>query len=186
MRRRTTGRRELRKPLWRWETRRRLRENASPARWHGAPHAAYVADGNRTLGATAQFRCVAGSLRVVGRMRDPDRSRKEPSAQEVLASERTLLAWLRTAVSLMAFGFVIARFDWFVHRSASRGGSILGASLAAGGGLFAAFAALRHWRERHSSQPVLPGPALAVAAGAVVALAALAVTGFLLVHRLEL
>jgi len=32
-----------------------------------------------------------------------------------LAAERTLLAWNRTSLSLMAFGFVIERFGLFVH-----------------------------------------------------------------------
>lgn len=31
------------------------------------------------------------------------------------AAERTLLAWNRTALTLMAFGFVIERFGLFVH-----------------------------------------------------------------------
>ncbi len=31
------------------------------------------------------------------------------------AAERTLLAWNRTGLSLMAFGFVIERFGLFVH-----------------------------------------------------------------------
>ena len=33
----------------------------------------------------------------------------------LFAAERTLLAWNRTAVSLMAFGFVIERFGLFVE-----------------------------------------------------------------------
>lgn len=33
----------------------------------------------------------------------------------LFAAERTLLAWNRTAVSLMAFGFVIERFGLFVN-----------------------------------------------------------------------
>lgn len=32
-----------------------------------------------------------------------------------LAAERTFLAWLRTSVSLMGFGFVIARFGFFLR-----------------------------------------------------------------------
>lgn len=32
-----------------------------------------------------------------------------------LAAERTLLAWLRTGVGVMAFGFVIARFGLFLR-----------------------------------------------------------------------
>ena len=35
-----------------------------------------------------------------------------------LASERTLLAWIRTAISLMAFGFAIARFGIFLRQIA--------------------------------------------------------------------
>lgn len=31
------------------------------------------------------------------------------------AAERTLLAWTRTSVTLMAFGFVIERFGLFLH-----------------------------------------------------------------------
>jgi len=31
------------------------------------------------------------------------------------AAERTLLAWNRTSISLMAFGFVIERFGLFIH-----------------------------------------------------------------------
>ena len=43
------------------------------------------------------------------------------------AAERTLLAWVRTAVTLMAFGFVIARFGLFLrlmHLEAAEGSSI--------------------------------------------------------------
>lgn len=31
------------------------------------------------------------------------------------AAERTLLAWTRTSLALMAFGFVIERFGLFIH-----------------------------------------------------------------------
>jgi len=31
------------------------------------------------------------------------------------AAERTLLAWARTGLTIMAFGFVVARFGLFVH-----------------------------------------------------------------------
>lgn len=35
--------------------------------------------------------------------------------RDLLANERTLLAWLRTAVTLMTFGFVVDKFDLFLH-----------------------------------------------------------------------
>jgi putative membrane protein len=36
-----------------------------------------------------------------------------------LAAERTLLAWLRTALAFMGLGFVIARFGWFLREIAA-------------------------------------------------------------------
>ena len=39
-----------------------------------------------------------------------------------LAAERTLLAWLRTGLAMMGFGFVVARFGIFLRElSATRG-----------------------------------------------------------------
>lgn len=36
-----------------------------------------------------------------------------------LAAERTLLAWVRTGLALMGFGFVVARFGLFLHEFAA-------------------------------------------------------------------
>lgn len=36
-------------------------------------------------------------------------------ARVFFADERTLLAWNRTGLTLMTFGFVIERFDLFMH-----------------------------------------------------------------------
>jgi putative membrane protein len=33
-----------------------------------------------------------------------------------MANERTFLAWCRTSISLLAFGFVMDKFDLFLHR----------------------------------------------------------------------
>jgi putative membrane protein len=41
------------------------------------------------------------------------------------AAERTLLAWNRTGLTLMAFGFVIERFGLFVHMLLPRHGQTL-------------------------------------------------------------
>jgi putative membrane protein len=42
-----------------------------------------------------------------------------------LAAERTFLAWIRTSISLMGFGFVIARFAMWTREFASSGKSTL-------------------------------------------------------------
>jgi putative membrane protein len=36
-----------------------------------------------------------------------------------LAAERTLLAWVRTGLAMMGFGFVVARFGVFLHEIAA-------------------------------------------------------------------
>lgn len=43
----------------------------------------------------------------------------------LFAAERTLLAWNRTSLTLMAFGFVIERFGLFVHMLSPHSGQAL-------------------------------------------------------------
>src|SRR3954454_16835767 len=45
-----------------------------------------------------------------------------------LAGERTLLAWIRTGLALMGFGFVVARFGLFLREMAASGGGAAPAS----------------------------------------------------------
>lgn len=56
-----------------------------------------------------------------------------------LAAERTLLAWVRTGLALMGFGFVVARFGLFLHEIAATRSATpppsSGLSLWIGGGL---------------------------------------------------
>lgn len=50
------------------------------------------------------------------------------------ANERTFLAWVRTAIAIMAFGFLVEKFDLFLqiagqtlgHRPVSTGGQFIG------------------------------------------------------------
>lgn len=42
--------------------------------------------------------------------------------KDVLAAERTLLAWIRTGIALMGLGFVVARFGLFLDELARIGG----------------------------------------------------------------
>jgi len=39
------------------------------------------------------------------------------------ANERTFLAWVRTAIATMAFGFLVERFDLFIRFASREGGS---------------------------------------------------------------
>ncbi len=45
------------------------------------------------------------------------------SPTDHLANERTYLAWVRTAITIMAFGFVVARFGLFLKEIAGPSGA---------------------------------------------------------------
>jgi putative membrane protein len=49
----------------------------------------------------------------------PDKSPEDPRVR--FAAERTLLAWVRTGLALMGFGFVVARFGLFLREIALAG-----------------------------------------------------------------
>ena len=73
-------------------------------------------------------------------MTDPERARPErddvprPSIRDHLANERTFLAWTRTAITVMALGFVVAKFGILlreiggasVHLLTVRAGAVVG------------------------------------------------------------
>jgi inner membrane protein YidH len=44
---------------------------------------------------------------------------KHASPSDYLAAERTFLAWIRTGLALMGFGFVVARFGLFLRELAA-------------------------------------------------------------------
>jgi putative membrane protein len=71
------------------------------------------------------------------------------------AAERTLLAWVRTGLAMMGFGFVVARFGLFLRelatadhtRSHSFAGSLwIGTTLVLMGVVVNLAAAVQHWR----------------------------------------
>lgn len=45
------------------------------------------------------------------------------------AAERTMLAWLRTGITIMAFGFVVARFGLFLRLILAQTGEVPGRGL---------------------------------------------------------
>ena len=44
---------------------------------------------------------------------------QNPNISNHLANERTFLAWIRTSIGLMAFGFVVVKFSLFVSQVSS-------------------------------------------------------------------
>ena len=48
-------------------------------------------------------------------MDQPANGGQKASLTDYLAAERTLLAWTRTGLAMMGFGFVVARFGLFLH-----------------------------------------------------------------------
>ncbi len=90
------------------------------------------------------------------------------------ANERTLLAWVRTGVGLMAFGFVVARagawLRYLAGEKARDGGALswLGMAFVALGSVASVFAAIEYARIRRAvrdGRPVATGrlaPALAL------------------------
>jgi putative membrane protein len=48
-------------------------------------------------------------------MAAPAESRPKADLRDYLAAERTFLAWIRTGLALMGFGFVVARFGLFLQ-----------------------------------------------------------------------
>ncbi|MGA8669074.1 MAG: DUF202 domain-containing protein [Terracidiphilus sp.] len=49
-------------------------------------------------------------------MDESSNAKPRASLSDYLAAERTLLAWIRTGLALMGFGFVVARFGLFLQQ----------------------------------------------------------------------
>lgn len=82
------------------------------------------------------------------------------------AAERTLLAWIRTGVSVMAFGFVVARFGLFLRLLRSPAGREMGHGLSpylgaalVGLGVLATAAGAMQYRTYFGSLPRTDRPA---------------------------
>lgn len=109
-----------------------------------------------------------------------------PSSVEVdprvtFAAERTVLAWLRTGLALMGFGFVVARFSLLVAElgPATQGAAeanptagLVGAALVATGLLINVTASVRHvgtMRRLARGETIYPSARTPVAFGAITA-----------------
>lgn len=49
-------------------------------------------------------------------MNEQQQFESRPELRDLLAAERTFLAWIRTGLALMGFGFVVARFGLFLQQ----------------------------------------------------------------------
>jgi putative membrane protein len=80
----------------------------------------------------------------------------------LFAAERTLLAWNRTALSLMAFGFLVERFGLFLQLVGRRemlffhrqGSFLLGIALIIFGAILSAYSAIQHKHVLKTLRPV--------------------------------
>jgi len=121
-----------------------------------------------------------------------------PHFSDHAANERTFLAWVRTAIAVMAFGFLVERFDLFLEvagQSLNRrinlagqvAGSVVGLILIIAGALMVAVAMFRFARNRTAIDADTPqknsSGNLDIALATLIVLLGLAL-GFYLAHSL--
>ncbi len=114
-----------------------------------------------------------------------------------LAAERTLLAWIRTGLAMMGFGFVVARFGLFLRelQATERGGPIasprmslwFGTALVVMGVIVNVVAAVQHQRMvrkiREGSWSIEQASNSSVAVALSLACAGVVVAAYLLIFR---
>lgn len=111
------------------------------------------------------------------------------------ANERTMLAWIRTGIALMAFGFAVARFGVFLRSIAIAGHVVtndhslesgtIGIAMVVLGTATHVVAIVRYVRVRDSIRsgcPASPGPVAVYLLGGIAAAAAL-LMALLLAHN---
>ena len=86
---------------------------------------------------------------------------EQPGPNELrdhLANERTFLSWVRTAIAIVALGFVVAKSGILlrevsagqVHAETARAGAVVGVILVFAGMLIGALGAVRFWQIRQN------------------------------------
>jgi putative membrane protein len=116
-------------------------------------------------------------------------------ARVYLAAERTFLAWVRTSLALMGFGFVIARFALFLRelrsvedgrpRRSSAFSPELGIGMVCLGVVVIVIASIRHWNYIRALQRGVVNPPLRIGlslfVAGILALVGVAIAIYLLV-----
>lgn len=108
-----------------------------------------------------------------------------------LANERTFLAWMRTAIAIVALGFVVAKFGLVlreigglhIHSGTVRLGAIVGVILVGAGILAAVLSSFKFLQTRRDIERGLVNfrPELDIALGVIVALVSVALAVYIVV-----
>ncbi|MBV9279506.1 MAG: DUF202 domain-containing protein [Chloroflexi bacterium] len=119
---------------------------------------------------------------------------RKPGPNELrdhLANERTFLAWMRTAITIVGLGFVVAKFGILlrevggshVHTLTARAGAVVGVLLVAGGMALAALATFKFLRIRRDIERdiISFSPLLDIALAITVVLAAIVLAAYMIV-----
>ena len=121
----------------------------------------------------------------------PDIGTKLAFERTFLAHERTQMAWLRTALSLISFGFAVSKFVEYIHQKNPEGAGLLGPR---GGGILMisiglaalVLAAIQHARAMkllRAQDPDLPVSVAQMTSGLVGILGILSLVGALIRQR---
>lgn len=111
----------------------------------------------------------------------------EPDLRILQANERTLMAWIRTGLTLMAFGFVVARLAVWLRlehpeRPDGAASTWLGLAIVALGIACHVAGALRFVRARRAiiaARPIIPGAIFPVAVAGAIAVIGLGAIAYL-------
>src|SRR5271155_3745305 len=117
-----------------WVTQRPIASQCAPRHCHPHSRPAFTFDGGRGITRVVSstgilepplrsFRMLFGFMRVTpsrclggSAMGSPTQTSPKAALSDYLAAERTMLAWIRTGLALMGFGFVVARFGLFLRQ----------------------------------------------------------------------
>src|SRR5438105_3861267 len=124
-------------------------------------------------------------------MQQPSRPTNPNLLRDHLANERTYLAWMRTAITTIALGFVVDKFGILlrevggkhIHELTVRAGAVVGIALVFGGSLMAVLATFKFLGiKRDVDRNVVAfSPTLDIALGVVITVVSLVLAIYLII-----